>query len=75
MTDIYNIEDKYKKQLTQPIIERYINLKILDASDNSKISNINQLVELEILNAYGHYYGINNIGIINCINLKSQKID
>ena len=39
--DMYNIDKKYKKLLTQPIIDRYINLEKLDASYNSKITNVN----------------------------------
>ena len=40
ITDMYNIDDKYKKLITQSIVDRYINLEKLDASFNSKITTI-----------------------------------
>jgi len=51
ITDMYNIDDKYKEQLTQTIIDKYKNLKKLDASNNPKITNVNNLAKLEILGA------------------------
>ena len=70
ITDIYNIDEKYKKILTQSIIDRYINIKKLDALGNTKITNVNHLAKLEILYAFGQC-GINDIGIMCSINLKS----
>ena len=49
-----------------------INLKSLNASNNWKITNVNHLVKLEILDAE-FYCGINDAGIVHCINLKSLK--
>ena len=70
ITDMYNIDYKYKSSLTQTIIDRYINLRSLEASNNPKITNVNHLTKLEILKAYGRC-GINDAGFVNCINLKT----
>ena len=47
ISDMYNIDDKYRSRLTQTIIDRYINLEKLDASKNPKITNVNHLVSLK----------------------------
>jgi len=70
MTDMYNIDDKYKYRLTQTVIDKYINLKKLDISLNPKITNVNHLVELEILNASGSRCRMYDTGLVYCINLK-----
>jgi len=70
ITDMYNIDNKYKERLTQSIIDKYINLEKLDASNNAKITNVNHLAKLEILNAENEC-GINDAGIVYCVNLKS----
>jgi len=73
ITDMYNIDEKYKKLMTQSIIDKYTNLEKLDASNNHKITTVSHLAKLEILNAQ-YICGINDVGIINCINLKSLNV-
>ena len=70
ITGMHNIDGKYKKLLTQSIIDMYINPEKLDASYNRKITNVNHLAKLEILNASWNY-GINDAGIMQCVNLKT----
>ena len=72
ITDMYNIDSKYKSLLTQTIIDIYINLEKLDALENRLIKSVNHLAKLEILDASGAC-GINDAGIVQCINLKSLR--
>lgn len=67
ITDFYNIDKKYLMRLTDNILKSYPYIKILDASNNPKITNVNYLSKLEILYATLNC-GINNTGIQN-INL------
>jgi len=71
---MYNIYGKYRGRLTQSIIDRYINLEKLDAAFNSKITNVNHLTKLEILDAFGINCGINDAGLVQCVNLKSLNV-
>lgn len=70
ITDLYNIDIKYKKKLTQQIIDNYPYLEKLDAYDNESIYSVNNFNSLHTLNA-GGYCGIDNVGINKCTSIRS----
>ena len=49
--NFYHIPEKYKKKLNDNILKNFIHVKYLDASYNSKITDINYMTNLQILNA------------------------
>jgi len=62
--DLFNINEKYLQKLTQEILQYLIfeNVVYLNASDNSKITNVSHMKSLQILCAFGNC-GINQEGI------------
>ena len=51
ITDLFNIDDKYKQKLNDEILLKYPKLKKLNARNNSKITKISHLKNLKILSA------------------------
>src|SRR5579872_1852020 len=68
--DFHNVNNKYIFYINDTIISNYKNIKYLNAKYNNKITNINHLINLEILDIDGNYSKINNDDIKNCINIK-----
>jgi hypothetical protein len=68
--DFYHIDRAYSQILTDDILRAYAFITKLNAGSNEKITNVNHLTRLEILNAYGKC-GINNQGITG---LKLKKL-
>ena len=66
----YNIDDEYLDKLSDEILINYPKVKYLDASYNSKITNVNHMTKLQILDIHG-MCGIDNNGIkhLNLIEL------
>jgi len=63
--DLYHIKDSYRSKLTDEIIKKYTNLKYLDASYNSSITdNGVQYLKLHALNA-SHNNNITDNGIVS----------
>lgn len=71
ITDFYNLDEKYLKNLSDKILKRYPYIEQLNASNNPKIKDINHLKKIKKLNASGHLCGITNDGItdLNLISL------
>ena len=72
--DFLNIEGKYLEKLTDEILFHYPFIKYLDATNNSKIANVNHLTKLQVLNA-SRNCGISDNGIkyLNLIELKAYN--
>ena len=68
--DMYNIDSKYCRKLTDNILINHPSVRYLDASNNPKITDVNHMTKLQKLEADGNY-GINNDGIkrVNLIEL------
>ena len=54
ITNLYNIDDKYKIKINNQILFMYPKLEKLDASFNPKITEVNYLMNLKILSAHGN---------------------
>jgi hypothetical protein len=72
--DFNNIPLKYIQLLNDEILLNYPFIKYLNASTNSKITNVNHMDKLIELNASGYRCGINNKGIqkVNLIKLNAS---
>ena len=67
ITNLYSINKKELKKLTQNIIEqqKFKNVEKLDAKNNEKIENVNHMKKtLKILNSSSYHCGINQSGIL-----------
>ena len=63
ITDLYNIDYKYREKLTDEILLKYPKLEKLNAWNNPKITKISYLKNLKILNASDNS-GINDESLI-----------
>lgn len=50
ITDLYTIEPKYQRLLTNEILKNYPHTTKLNLTNNSNVTNINHLTKLEVLN-------------------------
>ena len=64
ITDLFDIEWKYKSKLSDDILLNYKFAVKLDAQCNLKITNVNHMIYLRVLNA-GRNCGIDDEGIKN----------
>src|SRR5436309_652283 len=66
--DFYHIDDKYLDKLTDDILKNYNHIKYLNAYNNSKISDVNWMINLKELNARDNCVinqkGIQNLNLI-----------
>src|SRR3972149_2139409 len=67
--NLYDVECKYSRKLTDPILkqQKYIHVRYLDAQWNYKISNVNHMQQLRELRCES---GINQDGIRELFNLE-----
>jgi len=72
--DFYSIDEKYSKCLSDEILYTYPFITKLNAGYNMKITDVNHLTKLEVLNAVGQFCGIDNAGITN-LDLRELNID
>src|SRR5882724_472483 len=74
--DLYHIDDRYLSKLTDEILKYPIfdQVELLDADNNSNITDISFMASLKVLNAR-HHCGINQNGIkgLNLVTLNASN--
>lgn len=73
ITDLYTIESKYLKLLTNDILKNYPSVTKLNLTDNPNVTDINHLNKLQILKASGRKCALGNQGIKK-LNLKEIDV-